>query len=650
MKKKVMFYCQHVLGMGHLVRSMALVEGLNQEFDVCFVNGGEIVDGFKPPAGVRLENLSPLKSDEDFVGLEGKDGENLQEIQKARLQQLFRCYEDFRPDLVVIELFPFGRKKFAFELIPLLARIRLEGKSKVVCSLRDILVQKRDQAKHEASVCNTLNRYFDLVVIHADPSFQRLEETFGAMHTINIPIQYTGYVIQGEPEVSEENIPLPSDIPLFLASIGGGRVGVELLESSIDASNLLTARLEHQLLIFTGPYLPEEDFVRLQEKVARHPHIILKRFTANFVKYMGQATVSISMAGYNTCMNILSTGVQALVLPFAGGGNDEQGSRARKLEALGLLGVLGADKLSGEYLAEKIKERLEPQTLRTKLNLQGVTTTTQLLQTLVKIPTPLVTRTNYSSLFETRLTPHLETLQAEGQSCAVFLRDDDGDKDEDTLRQLFDITLSNQVALHVAVIPAGLTPAGLRLLKDMKRAGGDLVELGQHGYQHLNHESEGRKCEFGASRSFAEQFADIAQGKKILEEALLEQFSPIFTPPWNRCTKDTFKALEQLGFKILSKDNSVPMTGYGFREVSITLDLYTWKNGARMKEPETIINEFVKQLSTSQPIGLLLHHKVMDAAAFDFLDALLTELKRYPVIQFHTSQSLILERTGGVLA
>jgi predicted glycosyltransferase/predicted deacetylase len=652
MKKKVIFYCQHVLGMGHLVRSMALVEGLSQEFEVCFVNGGEIIDGFKMPQKVRLENLPPLKSDEDFTRLEGTDGESVSHIQQARLKQLLKCYEDFQPDLVVIELFPFGRKKFAVELVPLLARIRLEGKSKVVCSLRDILVQKRDQAKHEASVCSILNRYFDLVLIHADPSFQRLEETFTALHSINIPIKYTGYVIQPSSEVSEKPIPLRTDVPLLLASIGGGRVGVELLESSIGASTLLAPTFDHQLLIFTGPYLPEEEFAALQKQVANQSQVILKRYTANFLSYIQKAKVSISMAGYNTCMNILSTGVQALVLPFSGGGNDEQGSRARKLEALGLLGVLEPEKLNGEYLAEKIKGRLEPQNIRTQLNLQGVETTTQLLQTLVHAPKPSMTHTTYDSLFERLLEPALESLQAKGKSCSVFLRDDDGDKDEDTLRQLLDITLSQQVPLHVAVIPESLTPAGIRALKDAKRTHGDLLELGQHGYQHLNHESEGRKCEFGASRSFAEQFDDIARGKKILEETFLEQFAPIFTPPWNRCTKDTYKALDQLSFKILSKDSSLPATGYGFQEVSITLDLHTWKHGARMKAPEDIIRELVKQLTTRNPVGLLLHHKVMDAAAFDFLNALLAELKRYPVIQFHTLQSLALGFTnpGGVLA
>jgi predicted glycosyltransferase len=651
MKKKIMFYCQHVLGMGHFIRSMALVEGMSREFEVCFVNGGELIDGFTMPKNISLENLPPLKSDENFKTLGGVSGESVSDIKEARLQQLLKCYETFQPDLVVIELFPFGRKNFSFELLPLLARIRVDGKTKVVCSLRDILVQKRDQAKHEAWACNMLERYFDSVLIHADPNFQKLEETFAAISSINVPVNYTGYVIQPEPEVSEEPIALQPDKPLFLASIGGGRVGVELLEASIEASRLLAARLEHQLLIFTGPYLPEEQFAILQERVTNEPQIILKRFTANFLSYMQRAAVSISMAGYNTCMNILSTGVQSLVLPFKGGNNDEQTLRSHKLEALGLLSVLEPEQLNGKYLAEHIKGKLRPQETRTTLNLNGVETTTQLLQTLTKAPKVSSPSANFSTLFETVLKPQLDILQAKGKTLSVFLRNDDGDKDEDSLRQLFDITLSRQVPLHVAVIPKSLTNAGVRLLRDVKHAQPDLLELGQHGFQHLNHESEGRKCEFGASRTFEEQFNDIANGKKILEETLQEYFAPIFTPPWNRCTKDTLKAVEQLDFEILSRDNSnPPATAYRFQEISTTLDFFTWKDGAKMKQPQDLTEELLKQLTTHRPVGLLLHHKVMNAEAFSFLDELLAELKRYPIVQFHTLQSLAIESaTRGVL-
>ena len=59
MRPRVMFYSQHVLGMGHLVRSLEIIRGL-AEFEVCFVNGGELVAGFAPPPAVKVVNLPPL--------------------------------------------------------------------------------------------------------------------------------------------------------------------------------------------------------------------------------------------------------------------------------------------------------------------------------------------------------------------------------------------------------------------------------------------------------------------------------------------------------------------------------------------------------------------------------------------------------------
>lgn len=137
--KRIMFYCQHVLGMGHLMRSMALLEGL-KDYDVCFVNGGETIPELHFPDFVDVVHLPPLKAEADFTTIKTVSGNRLDEVQVLRRQCLLDTFERFRPDLVIIELFPFGRKQFAFELVPLLARIRLLGPStRVVCSLRDIL-------------------------------------------------------------------------------------------------------------------------------------------------------------------------------------------------------------------------------------------------------------------------------------------------------------------------------------------------------------------------------------------------------------------------------------------------------------------------------------------------------------------------------
>jgi predicted glycosyltransferase len=143
-KKRLLFYCQYLLGMGHLVRSMEIVRGLN-EFDVRFLNGGQIVPGFELPVEVDLVNLPPIKSDETFSELfTFDDQKSLEEIKQIRAGRVLAEYESFRPDVLVIELFPFGRLKFSFELIPLLERARADGNVKIACSLRDILVGQRD--------------------------------------------------------------------------------------------------------------------------------------------------------------------------------------------------------------------------------------------------------------------------------------------------------------------------------------------------------------------------------------------------------------------------------------------------------------------------------------------------------------------------
>jgi predicted glycosyltransferase len=199
MKKRAMFYCQSVLGMGHLIRSAEIARGLaDNGFEVSFLYGGETAGGLELPPSIAVVNLPPIKSDAEFREICAADGSrDLEEIKEARRRRILAEFARFRPQVLIIELFPFGRRKFAFELIPLLERISAGGRAtKVVCSLRDILVSRRDQAEFEDQVCNLMNRYFDLLLVHADPRFQRLEESFPSARRIECPIRYTGFVVQ----------------------------------------------------------------------------------------------------------------------------------------------------------------------------------------------------------------------------------------------------------------------------------------------------------------------------------------------------------------------------------------------------------------------------------------------------------------------
>src|SRR3954447_12154104 len=148
----------------------------------------------------------------------------------------------------------------------------------------------------------------------------------------------------------------------------------------------------------------------------------------------------------------------------------------------------------------------------------------------------------------------------------VFFRDDDAGWGDARLLRLADVFAFHGLPLDLAVIPAELTP---RLAGELReRPGG----LHQHGYAHLNHQREGRKCEFGSDRSRAQQEADIAAGRERLTELLGDRLDAIFTPPWNRCTRDTAEALVALGFAALSREHRAEPLGL-LPEVPVHLDV-----------------------------------------------------------------------------
>ncbi len=377
MKKRVLFYCQSLLGIGHFIRGRELLCAL-RDFEVCFLYGGEVVPGFELPTWVEVVYLPALRSDTAFEKLYVVDSqESLPQVKARRKELLLATFDRFAPDILLIELFPFGRKKFNFELLPLLAHARAtRPEIKIVCSLRDILVRRPHQMRYEAQVCALMNQYFDLLLIHADPHLQRLEETFGSVADLDCTIRYTGYVAQ----LSQHKPAARAGTdPLILVSIGGGRVGHELIGCALAAEAQLP--MPHRLHILTGPHIPAAQFQSLQQQSADRPHVSLQRHTTEFVTWLRQSELSISMAGYNTCMDIVSAGVRALVYPFNEHENDEQTLRARKLEQLGYVSVLDPALLAPDYLAAEIVRCLNapPPAPAVALDLRGAQRTAELL-------------------------------------------------------------------------------------------------------------------------------------------------------------------------------------------------------------------------------------------------------------------------------
>ena len=140
----------------------------------------------------------------------------------------------------------------------------------------------------------------------------------------------------------------------------------------------------------------------------------------------------------------------------------------------------------------------------------------------------------------------------------LFFRADDigvAGKAFDALCRLF---RHHGIPLALAVVPAWLSEARQERLFSAAAVEDDLWSWHQHGWRHVNWQKSGKNGEFGDERPFDRQYNDILQGRQKMELIFGKHFVPIFTPPWNRFSSATVKALRNLGFRGISTYGSPP--------------------------------------------------------------------------------------------
>jgi len=370
---RIAYYCQHVLGIGHFHRSLEICRELASHHEVRLIVGGPPVAGVDE--NIALVQLPGLQMDTDFQNLAPcEPGLSLIEVKERRQKLLHAFFDDFRPEVFLVELYPFGRKAFRFELDPVLKAIKKGALAPCKCfvSLRDILVERpSDRDRFEERVVTTLNRFFDGLLVHADETIVTLDETFSRCPDIDVPIHYTGFVTPKSKtqsrEIMRHQLSLSAQEQLIVVSVGGGNVGEELLVAALAAFRRLGAEHHCRMQLFCGPYCPETTMQQLLLDLP--PGVAVDRFTNHFPDWLQAADLSISMAGYNTCMNIVRAGVPALVYPFSQ--NQEQTFRAKRLATKGAITILANTDLDEQTLAGHITSMLGRARYQTDINLDG---------------------------------------------------------------------------------------------------------------------------------------------------------------------------------------------------------------------------------------------------------------------------------------
>lgn len=350
-----MLYEQHLLGIGHLKRSATLADAMTRAgLEVTFVSGGFEVPGIAINAAHTVQLPPAGAADLSFKALVDAQGRPVDARWKEdRCALLLEVWRSADPHALLIELFPFGRRQMRFELVPLLEAARSAAhRPVVVCSVRDVLGGGQKAPARQDQMLELFERYFDHVLVHGDPAVIPFDATFRHAARLGDKLHYTGYVVdQARPEHGGQ----PASQGEVLVSVGGGAVGLPLLEAALLARPLC-ALAARPWRVLAGVQVADADLAWLAALAGAHGGngVVVERNRPDFAQLLAGCHLSISQGGYNTVMETLAAGVRAVVVPFAGGAETEQTLRTRLLAQRGLLDMVEESALSPQSLAAAI--------------------------------------------------------------------------------------------------------------------------------------------------------------------------------------------------------------------------------------------------------------------------------------------------------
>ena len=346
---KVLIVVTHLLGSGHLRRAINLShEFVASGHSVTLVSGGVPVKTFDTQ-GLSFVQLSPLCSDgTNFTRLLNADGSVADEPTiQARENKLIKLIQNLQPDILITELFPFGRRVLQREFLGLLeAAQALPTVPVILSSVRDILASPSSEKKAQKTEELIVN-YYDGVVVHSNSATTPLNASWPVTDLIQKKLFYTGYVAQSVSDYKAEQ-----NTEEVIVSAGGGSVGRHIYETAIEASRLLPDR-RWRLLI--GGSDSQIEVTRLKT-LATGSATVIEPNRPDFRELLSGALCSVSMCGYNTAIDLLLTGTPGVLVPFDAGGEQEQTLRARSLSKRSAYTLLLADDMTPESLCSAVEQ------------------------------------------------------------------------------------------------------------------------------------------------------------------------------------------------------------------------------------------------------------------------------------------------------
>jgi predicted glycosyltransferase len=377
---RLALYSHDSVGLGHVRRNLALAHALTNQLPGLtgrtvtgvLITGTSLAPGFSAPAGWDWVLIPGVEKSP-----EGYRPRNLtlpiQDLVSLRARLLQAVLSGFGPDLVIVDRHPTGIHR---ELEGALRKARLAGPARIVLGLREVLDSPQAAFAEWSRFGGPrlVRNLFDAIWVYGDAAVHDPLAAGEIPFSLRKLIHYTGYLSAGRPPGSGKSC-MPG--PYCMTTVGGGADGHAL--ARVAAAAPVPLGLGH--LIVAGPQMPADELNDLRRQAGPGVHIVPS--VDDIVFHLRHAAAVVSMGGYNTVCEIMSTDVPALIVPRSQP-RAEQRIRAASLAKAGYLEYCELGSLTPEILAGWLAARLGTRVDRRRAHLNGLIRVPQLAAELLQ--------------------------------------------------------------------------------------------------------------------------------------------------------------------------------------------------------------------------------------------------------------------------
>ena len=373
-----MYYSHDTYGLGHLRRTMAIVNHLGEAapgISQLVVSGSPSANRFPLPDSADIIKLPSVTKNNAGKYVPRSLDIGFESLRNVRRDILLSTARHYQPDFLIVDHAPAGMNG---EVVATLRHLREEcPDTKLVVGLRDILDEPSVVRKQWArdGVYELLNDVYDRILVYGDRDIYDVATNYGLSPKAAAKTEFVGYLGReaGKRTPAEIRAGLGMETDkLVLVTAGGGGDGQVLFESMIQDLQDAGNTRDFDVLIVGGPLMAKREWVAFQHLINNCRGVHYLDFTNDLTSYIAAADVVVSMGGYNTVCEILSLARKGIIVPRVHP-RKEQLIRAELLNERGYIDMIHPKDLEPGVLNQHVQHQLnQPDRLTPALEMNGL--------------------------------------------------------------------------------------------------------------------------------------------------------------------------------------------------------------------------------------------------------------------------------------